>query len=67
MEGNVTSSVPVSYQRNLEASRVAVQSDAYTSPFYRRPVGLDTHPRQIFEEGSEPAELIVEWIQRGAM
>ncbi len=67
MEGNVVSAVPLSYRRNLETSRVTVQSDAYTSPFYRRPVGLDTHPRKIFEEGSEPAELIVEWINGGAM
>ncbi len=67
MEGNAVSAVPPSYRRNLDAVRVTVQSDALSSPFYRRAVGLDTHPRTIFEEDSEPAALIREWINGGTM
>jgi hypothetical protein len=52
---------------NLEAVRFTVQSDALSSPFYRRPTGLDSHPRVIFGEDDPAAALIVEWISRGSM
>ncbi len=52
---------------NLEAVRFEVQSDALSSPFYRRPTGLDSHPRVIFPENDPAAQLIVEWISRGSM
>ncbi len=52
---------------NLEAVRFTVQSDALSSPFYRRPTGLDSHPRVIFAEDDPAAALIVDWISRGSM
>ena len=51
---------------NFEAVQFTVQGDALSSPFYRRPVGLDSHPRILFEEGDECADLIIDWINRGA-
>jgi hypothetical protein len=53
--------------QNYMAVQLSVQNDALSSPFYRRPVGLDSHPRQIFAEGSAEADLIVQWIAMGAM
>jgi hypothetical protein len=55
------------YVANFEAVRFTVQSDPLSSPFYRRPTGLDSHPRVIFAEDSAEADLIVEWINRGAL
>lgn len=55
------------YIANFEAVRFTVQSDPLSSPFYRRPTGLDSHPRQIFPEDDECADMIVEWINRGAL
>jgi hypothetical protein len=52
---------------NLEAIRFTVQSDPLSSPLYRRPTGLDSHPRVIFEESDPCAALIVEWINRGGL
>lgn len=55
------------YIANFEAVRFTVQSDPLSSPFYRRPTGMDSHPRQIFAEDDPCADLIVEWINRGAL
>ncbi len=63
----VTGTVPPSYMQNFMAVQLSVQSDPLSSPFYRRPVGLDSHPRVVFDEGSEPADLIVQWISMGGM
>lgn len=65
--GVPTQVVPDSYRRNLERVRFTVQVDPLASPFYRRPTGLDSHPRTIFSESSEEARLIVDWIAGGAM
>lgn len=66
-EGMVAGPVPASYRNNLENVRFTVQSDPGSSPFYRRPLNRDAHPRRIFDEGSPAAMLIVEWITMGAM
>ena len=58
---------PPEYVDNYMAVQLAVQTDALSSPFYRRPTGLDSHPRVIFAEGSAEADLIVQWISMGAM
>ena len=58
---------PSEYVRNFEAVQFTVQSDVLSSPFYRRPTGLDSHPRVIFPEGSECAELIAAWIDAGGL
>jgi hypothetical protein len=61
----VTGAVPPSYTENFQSVQFTVQSDPLSSPFYRRPVGLDSHPRIIFPEGSPEADLIVAWIAAG--
>lgn len=67
-DGAVTGgTVSPDYVMNLDAVRFTVQSDPLSSPFYRRPTGLDSHPRVIFAEDDPAAQLIVDWIERGAM
>jgi len=56
---------PASYRENFQAVQFTVQTDPLSSPFYRRPVGLDSHPRVMFAEGTPEAELIIEWIGGG--
>ena len=67
MDGQVVGDVPAAYMENYMAVQLSVQSDPLSSPFYRRPTGLDSHPRVIFPEGSPEADLIVQWISMGAM
>jgi hypothetical protein len=62
----VTGTVPASYQANLSSVRFTVQSDPTSSPLYRRPLQLDSHPRQIFLPTSPEADLIAQWISGGA-
>jgi len=62
----VGGSLSADYIANFEAVRFTVQSDPLSSPFYRRPVGLDSHPRVIFPESDECAALISEWISLAA-
>ena len=67
MDGAVVGgSLSADYIANYEAVQFTVQSDPLSSPFYRRPIGLDSHPRVIFDESDECAALISEWISRGA-
>ena len=54
------------YVANLEAVRFTIQSDPLSSPFYRRPTGMDSHPRVVVPEDDPCAALIIEWINRGA-
>ena len=66
-DGNVvTGTVPVSYEQNLEAVRFTVQSDPLSSPLYRRPIQLDSHPRKIFDAASMEARILEQWIASGA-
>jgi hypothetical protein len=51
---------------NLEKVRQDLGVDAESSPFYRRPLGLDSHPRKIFDEQSAPAKLVRQWLSSGA-
>jgi hypothetical protein len=57
---------PAEAQVNLERVRATLGVDAEASPFYRRPLGLDSHPRMIFAENSPEAELIRMWLTQGA-
>jgi len=57
--------IPESYRRNLDAVRFTVQSDPLSSPFYRRPLQLDSHPRKIYDEGSSEERLVFEWLTSG--
>lgn len=64
----VGGSLSADYVANFEAVRFTVQSDPLSSPFYRRPTGMDSHPRVIFPPDGDPcADLIIDWITRGAM
>jgi hypothetical protein len=56
---------PASYRDNLGNLRFTISVDPLSSGFYRRPVELDPHPREIFPEGSPEAELIAAWITDG--
>ena len=58
--------VPDVYMRNLTRIRFTVASDPESSPFYRRPLQMDSHPRAIFVLGSPEELLIAEWIGRGS-
>ena len=51
---------------NLERVRATIAGEAAASPFYRRPLGQDSHPRKIFDDSSDPADLIRQWINQGA-
>jgi hypothetical protein len=57
---------PPEYVQNLTAVRFTVQTDPLSSPFYRRPLGMDSHPRTIFGPDDACAALIRDWIARGA-
>jgi hypothetical protein len=47
---------------NYQRLRADIGVDADSSPLYRRPLGLDSHPRQIFTADSEPALLLRMWL-----
>lgn len=57
---------PEAHAANLEAAVFFVQSDPLTSPLYLRPLGRASHPRRIFDEDDEAADLLIEWIAQGA-
>jgi hypothetical protein len=61
-DGRVVGQIPAESLVNLEAVRTSVGLDAESSPLYRRPVGLDSHPRVVFAANSEPARLLREWL-----
>lgn len=58
---------PASYVANFERVRFTVRADPFSSPFYRRPIGLDSHPREIFAPDSAEADLIVMWLTGSGM
>lgn len=64
-DGVATSPIPPSYQANFDAVRFAVQADPLSSPLYRRPLQLDSHPRRIFDEASDEAAAIATFIGGG--
>ncbi|MEY4508239.1 MAG: hypothetical protein RLZZ450_361 [Pseudomonadota bacterium] len=47
---------------NFERVRTSVGIDADASPLYRRPLGLDSHPRTIFASDSPAAVLLRAWL-----
>jgi len=51
---------------NLERVRASIGVDAESSPLYRRPLGLDSHPRAIFPADSEAARLLRAWLNGGS-
>lgn len=65
VDGVPTTAIPASYEANLDAVRFAVQADPLSSPLYRRPLQLDSHPRRIFDEASDEAAAIATFIGGG--
>ncbi len=65
-DGRVIGAPPEESQNNLERVRTTLGIDAESSPFYRRPLGLDSHPRRIFEQNSDPAMTIRTWLNQGS-
>jgi hypothetical protein len=63
--GRVIGAAPVESEQNLERVRIEIGPDAESSPFYRRPLTLDSHPRRIFAEDSAAADLIRMWLNSG--
>lgn len=63
--GRVVGTPPPEAEVNLERVRAAVGADADASPLYRRPLGLDSHPRVIFDARSPEAGLLREWLNGG--
>jgi hypothetical protein len=63
--GRLIGAPPSESEVNLERARAAVGVDADSSPIYRRPLGLDSHPRMIFDARSEPAVLLRMWLSEG--
>jgi hypothetical protein len=47
---------------NLSRVRTSVGVDADASPLYRRPLGLDSHPRPVLTADSEAAALLRAWL-----
>lgn len=56
---------PSAAENNLNRVRSSVGVDAESSPLYRRPLGLDSHPRQIFDAQSSEAMLLRRWLSGG--
>lgn len=67
VDGVVVGDVPASYEANLAGVRFSIQSDPLSSPIYRRPLRLDSHPREIYEFDSVCEQLMFEWLTTGAM
>lgn len=57
--------VPIEYMNNLQNVQFTLGSDAESSPFYRRPTQMDSHPRRVVDMAQE--ELILEWFARGSL
>jgi hypothetical protein len=47
---------------NLTRVRASIGVDADSSPLYRRPLGLDSHPRAVLTADSEAAMLLRAWL-----
>lgn len=65
-DGRVLGSPPANAQVNFERVQPTVGVDPASSPFYVRPLGRASHPRAIFDEDSEPAQILRDWLGQGA-
>lgn len=57
--------IPAGSLANFTAAETFVQSDPASSPFFRAPVQMDSHPELVYEVNSEPANLVADWILDG--
>ena len=56
---------PTDAEVNLGRVRASIGIDADSSPLYRRPLALDSHPRQIFDARAPEAMLLRTWLSGG--
>lgn len=54
-------SVPMAAEQNYTAAQARMKRDPNLASLLLRPTGKATHPRQIFAENSEEAEIIRQW------
>lgn len=66
-DGSPVDSIDPELEDDFQSVQLFLGSDAVSSPFYRRPVNLDSHPCRVFDEGSAEADLIASWIESGAL
>jgi hypothetical protein len=63
--GNVPGGViPTEARDNYQAAQVRMRRDSESSPLLLRPMGIVTHPRQVFNSDSDAAAVIREWAMR---
>lgn len=53
--------VPQAAQQNYTAAQARMKRDPSLAALLLRPIGKATHPRQIFTENSDQAEVIRQW------
>jgi hypothetical protein len=58
---NPNPSRPMAAQQNYTASQARMKRDPNLAALLLRPIGKATHPRQIFSESSDQAEIIRQW------
>ncbi len=54
--------IPPDYAENYQRVQFTLGPDAESSPFYRRPTGMDSHPRVVVMRGSAEETLILNWF-----
>ena len=57
--------VPIEYMNNFQSVQFTLGPDAESSPFYRRPTMMDSHPRRTVDTAQE--DLILQWFARGTL
>jgi hypothetical protein len=57
--------VPLEYTNNFQSVQFTLGPDAESSPFYRRPTMMDSHPRRVVDMAQE--DLILQWFARGTL
>ena len=53
--------VPSAAQQNYTAAQARMKRDPSLAPLLQRPLGKATHPRKIFEDNSDAANVIRQW------
>jgi hypothetical protein len=53
--------VPAAAQQNYAAAQSRMKRDPNLAPLLQRPIGKSQHPRQIFPEDSDEADVIRQW------
>lgn len=53
--------IPQAAQQNYTAAQARMKRDPSLAALLLRPIGKATHPRQIFAENSDQAEIIRQW------